>query len=200
MVSEDIIKTAHHEAGHIIFTYSFFYYCDSVEIMPSGDGMTRMNYGEDLFPIAAMTHFVTDNSLFAGLPLASKRRCAALAVPLSLILLGGPIAQAMYEKNMIGDAHMEVEVSGKDLERVTEIDAFLTTFYPGNHSKTFIQDILSHTMSLAKNIPEYRAAIEKVAEKIIATPNHRLFRHEIEAVLNECGFIEYCKNSLGDDE
>jgi len=63
-------KSAHHEAGHIILTYTTGYSCERVVLNAGADGnaYTVQNYGNDLLLITAITNYKSDPKIFNELP------------------------------------------------------------------------------------------------------------------------------------
>jgi hypothetical protein len=192
---EQLNRSAYHEAGHVVFTYYFGYSCQRVQVLPTGDAKTEMNYGADLLPITAISNFITENFVFSGLEKDAKIRCVSIAHPATIILFGGSAAESIYRNVMADEGHMEVEVSGPDLDRVNQIDRFLASCDP-EHPPTFLQTAMTHTLKIAKDKPEFWSAIDNIAKGIIAAPNYTLYRAGLEKILTECGFFTFCETEV----
>ncbi|WP_166925037.1 hypothetical protein [Flavobacterium poyangense] len=185
-------KTAHHESGHIIMGFLNDYSCEETEILSNGDGKTRFNYGNDLLTIAAITNCKNDPEIFNDLPQSVKLNCPEVAFKSSLVLVAGSIAESIYLNNGISGDEMDVEIAGPDLVRIENID-FLLSQIDRNHKANFIPKMMHTTMTLFADETIWNATTI-LAEALFEKENRKLSKSEIDAILEDCGFIEYLKS------
>src|SRR5574337_376450 len=188
-----LMLTAYHESAHVVISYYFHYTCDDICVLPTGDGFSSLNYAADNTHVAAICNFGKEPWIFEGLDAKNKNQCVMVAIPTTLILMAGSVAEAILKKD-IQDDLMTVEISGPDLIRVQQIDKFLST-HRKNHVETFVADLFGMLHVLIDQNPEIWKAIENLAQALLASENKRLNRNEIEAVLKSSGFFEFRNNS-----
>jgi hypothetical protein len=191
-----ITRTAYHEAGHIVFAYYYGYTCDGVVVSFTGDGVSKLNYGDDLHSIRGVTNFVKHNNYFSDLSIEKRQRCALVAVPITSILVAGSIAEYYYANSLDHLGNLTLEISGPDLERVDQVDNFLSTFYREKHPKSFIQDVMTHTSVMTTKTKEVWDTIDGLAKLILSTDSKSLDKPAIEASLQQSGFFEFCRKEI----
>ena len=187
-------KVAYHESGHIVIAYLSGYECDSVELLnhEAGTGKTRMNYGDDLMLFASITNCKTDPDFFNSLDKTQKSQSTGVSHRAATILLGGSAAESAYLNGGKVEGNMPVEVSGPDLERVDNIHFFLSQI-KSDHDPNYIQETLRKVL-LIISIPEVWTAIDSLAKTLLAKPNKKLGKTEIESILQESGYLDYIMN------
>ena len=180
-----IERTAYHECGHVVFGYFTGYYCDELGILPNGNGYSRMDYQDDTMLAAGIINVFKESALFNSLSKEDKSRSPEVAHKVCLIHLAGPIAEHLYlNDRALGT--MNVELSGPDLERVQDIDAFLRSLIE-KHDAHYLVKCMSNIADLIRS-DEYWGAINVLSKKLLESPGRRLSRIEIEEALKEAGF------------
>lgn len=187
MSTEKTIRSAYHEAGHIVCASYYGYACDGVEILECGNGKSLLDYGEDLLPFIAMTNFNSENRVYADLNKKARRRCASIAVPMAMILMAGPIAESLYIWNSERSKDENVDISGPDLDRVEQICSFLRTFYIHGNSESYVSDLIRQTTVMVCR-DEFWNPITCFAKHLLATPGYKLNKAEVDKLIRVCEF------------
>lgn len=150
----NIITTAYHEAGHALMAYITGWSIKSIILNIEKKkliyGLTTYNFNDD--QINSQTNL--------------NRRI--------LCLMGGPIAQAIYENNLM----LNIDILGKDGETIDDLLSHLNIIDKQN----FIQDSINITATILQ-INTNKNALKRIAEKLIN--DHQLFESDFIQLLNE---------------
>lgn len=192
-MSEDFIKTAYHESGHIVMAYFNKYICVETEILGNGDGKSTLDYGNNLLMITAITNYKNNPEIFNSLPQNLKFKSAEIAFKAALVLIAGSISEAIYLNDGLDKEEIDVEISGPDLYRVENID-FLLSKIKKNHKNDFISSMMRTAMVILKDEISW-TAITLIAHAIHENPRKKLLRSEIQTILRDCGFLDYLANN-----
>lgn len=151
---DNIITTAYHEAGHALMAYITGWSIKSIILNIEKKkliyGLTTYNFNDD--QINSQTNL--------------NRRI--------LCLMGGPIAQAIYENNLM----LNIDILGKDGETIDDLLSHLNIIDKQN----FIQDSINITATILQ-INTNKNALKRIAEKLIN--DHQLFESDFIQLLNE---------------
>lgn len=148
-MDEQIIIGAHHEAGHALTAYIVGWSINSITVEIEGDllikGITNYNYGNDYV-----------NTNWTNI----KRRI--------MCLLGGPIAQTLYENC----SHIDLDTLGHDGKLLNDI---LNSMDSGIRAQVNIQELIKNVATIL-NMNDHKEALLKIAQRLIDV--HELSKEE----------------------
>jgi hypothetical protein len=136
-MDQEIPKSAYHEAGHAVSAYIVGWSINSIKLEVEKDvllkGVTSYDYGKDIFDSYENVN----------------RR--------AICLLGGPIAQKLYEK----DLKIDIDLLGPDGMVLREIQKFFLVNYGENFD---IQEMIGITSNLLQINQNWQAVNAIVSE------------------------------------
>jgi hypothetical protein len=191
-MNKTIKQSAYHEAGHVIINYLFAYTCDEIVLnnAPDGDAYNLANYGEDLLLITGIINAKEDPEIFNGLSSDIRKNTFQASNRIALILLAGSVAESIHLNGGKISENMNAEISGPDLTRVQNVDFLLST--KPDHDPKFIETKLDELYSFF-SLEEFWIATEALATAVLAKPDYKLVKTEIEDILDKTGFLSFIK-------
>lgn len=186
-------QAAYHESGHVVMAYLTGFKSDFTELIleDPGSGRTKFDYGDQRITliIAAMQNYISDPSIYNGLPNNLKSVCCQLAFKICGTLMGGPVGETFFKEGIDFKGQLPIEMSGPDLISVNNIHACLMNNIQG-HNPDYIRESLINVTEMIQQAETWKA-IEHLATKILDSPKKHLDREEIELSLKESGYLEY---------
>jgi hypothetical protein len=181
LLKSHIRSAALHEAGHIAAAYFVEYACDEVYIDERGNGITRMNYGNDTILAAAIMSSVSWKQMFASLPWQIKINAGPVARRLCCILVAGGVAESIHKHGRYRVGTVQVSLFGTDLDHAQSISQYFQIDLDeltGNIYGIFKSDVFWNTIvCLTKSLIKQR----------------HLDSNEIKLIISKNGLLEYLK-------
>ena len=180
-MSEVLKSAAFHEAGHVVMAYFTGYSCDEMMIEKNGNGMTKMNYGEDHLLITALLNPYSFPPFLKSLPEEQLINVPVIAKRTCSILISGSLSESIFKTKSKNNGQLQVDLTGPDLTKAEQI-ASIAEFDLDQEMQQ-----LYHVLSAN----ESWTAIKRIAHSVINNSSNELSRIEIEETLNQCGYINY---------
>lgn len=186
-LNSHIRNAALHEAGHIVSAYFAEYSCNESIIDGDGNGMTKMNYGDDAPLAVAILNRNSWQQLFVMLPNHIKENAQPVAMRLCTILFAGGIVEAIHKHGRNFKGIAEVEISGPDLQHALCVC---------KHFQINSAELIKELYEIFK-LNAFWLTTKRLARQLIK--QKKLTKIEIETTISEEGFLEYLKTMESHD-
>lgn len=183
-----IKRSAYHESGHAVMGFFVGYNINRIEVASTGDGVTEIDYAEDLLLCTALLN-LSEPEIINSLPSQTKQNIPVTADKLIYVLTGGPIAEALFIQGFDFVGQLEIELSGPDLIRCESIDSFLAHYLP-EHPINSLEGMLKKASEILKlNI--FKRTIDSLADNLLQSGDLKLNKNRIESIITCTGFKAY---------
>lgn len=193
----EIKQAAFHEGGHLIMAYFLKYNVEKVQILLNENksvkcGKTRYLYGNATAFFAGLDNVNDLINRYSHINSEMRKSYISLAYPRALILMGGPIAEAIYLNEDDNPTSLNIEFRGPDFVRVKLIERFLSS-YDTDYKNDFLKKNMKMVAALfSREI--FWNSITQFATKLINTEGLCINQKAIESILKDTEFIEYIEN------
>jgi hypothetical protein len=179
-------------SGQIVISYLSGYSCDSVNLNDHGIDHKNLllNYQADSCVVKGILDYINNPEVYYALPENDKKKSNYIAHRVASIIVGGPVALAIYKNGYEAiKKKSKVVLEKPDLEIINEIQYFLA-----KEKQLIIPDfsekLISYTLDLFH--PQVWTAVESLARKLTKTQyQFKLNRKLIENNLYKSGLISY---------
>jgi len=186
-IPKEVLTAAHHEAGHVVYTYSIRWSVNSVKLVIKDeqviDGITEYDFGKEKPLVEALENQQMLNNLIAD----KGYELSSVALKMCWCLMGGPVAESYYLKGIDFRDELPVDLQGPDALRSYRIESVINQIT--GRDKTIQSMLIELGIMTKKDV--FWKSITKLAQALSHTDNFEMDRDEIERILKSTGFIKY---------
>lgn len=186
-IPKEILTAAHHEAGHVVYTYSIRWSVDGMKLVVEDgqvtDAITEYDFGKEKPLVEALEN----EQLLSNLIGDKGYELSSVALKMCWCLMGGPVTESYYLEGIDFREELPIDRKAPDALKSYRIESVINQIT--GRDKTIQSMLIELGIMTKKDV--FWKSITKLAQTLSSANNFELSRDEIEKILKNTGFIKY---------